>query len=708
MKWQPFVPEARANAQFVLDENTGAAIDVMLCAGVKVGNSVKLGEIFATHPGHHDYEMDHYIYTHVVVSEQYYNEADSCWRFKFFADAESRNTLQADFVQVADGQMQITLTAVNNSSEEAEWLVSLLASPNTHCLDSQIENKIIRCGELEFSFGFDVEWYNSPPLDNSVPLLPGMLLKWGKHPCPPDRKYVNFFREWKINSGQSGQYYVLMGENAKAHKCNDAELCMDKLLNSVEHDRLSDSVQHLANQTLLNRSYPPRVDFTGMPEPVYTPGASFDEEYFWDAGFIALGLVQFAPEKAFKCIAQHLPEQEFSLFPNSLGSKSLIQVAAAWELYQTQRDKRQLAELYPGLHELFLYCAGCKAWPGGICFDKCGNGLLVPPGGGSGLDDAPSQVWTRGHGVGWARQNHYWAKPFPVNSTGKVVDAASVNMTAFALLSAKLLKQICGVVGEQLPNVYDDYISRAEKSLQKLCWSEVTGHFHWTISSTGEQCPYYDLSGLTPLFSGSSASKDMQELMVGKLKECYLTEYGLTTVDPKADFYRVGYWNGAVWIPFHWMFWKSLLGMGRLDDAEAVAMNVVETYAANYKKLPVCYEKFDLETGSGCGDFSFSGLASIIINLWAGYRKPGTVSTGFFIIPETVNIAEDFSSMDMEFTVNEKNGSTGILAVLKPQCCYNVTINENECSVQSDEYGCIRLQVPVSCGSKIKINVRIV
>jgi hypothetical protein len=91
-----------------------------------------------------------------------------------------------------------------------------------------------------------------------------------------------------------------------------------------------------------------------------------------------------------------------------------------------------LKALYPGLHRLWLAAAGYNDWlPLKRNLDQDKDGLILAPGAGSGLDDAPSQAWCRGYSVTWARQEHYWIKPLAVNNTGKCLQPESVNMTLF-------------------------------------------------------------------------------------------------------------------------------------------------------------------------------------------------------------------------------------------------------------------------------------
>ena len=706
-EWQPFTPKARANAQAVINEKTGATLEVIFAAGIKVGKTAKYGEVFATHPGHHNYEMDHYVYSHVIVNELEYDEEESCWRFEVLADSEQKNTLSIDFIACGNRKIAAKLTAVNKSDETAVWFPAFMASANGQCEKVELRDKELIADDNRLTFVFDSDWNNTPPLTQHT-RLNGILLKWGADHFP-ERQYINFSRKLTIAPGETKTLWALIGDVEKdelpVQQLQNKTLFHPAMPSIQEHDKLAGLISHLANQLKFNRTYPPGVKYFGKPEAIYTPAASWDEEYLWDAGFVAAGFSVFAPEKAQNCIEQFIPFSKTTVYPNFHGSLSLVQVSAAWNLYQTTGDKEQLAALYPGLHEIFLYASGQKIWEFGENLDESGDGLISPKGGGSGLDDAPSQVWTRGYGVPWARQNHYWDNPFEVNPTGGLVRTASVNMTAFALLSAKLLQQICDALKINPPEEYQSFIDKSEKSLQKLSWNQDTGHFHWTVKGSKEQCPYYDLSGITPLFSASYSSQEQKEVLINNLLNVYMTEYGLTTVDQKADFYRVGYWAGAVWLPFHWLFWKTLLGLGRLEEAEEVAIRVVKNYNRNYEKLPVCYEKFDLESGQGCGEFSFSGLAGIVLNLWAGYRKPGTVSFGFFLTPKTIKVSKDLLNAELRMKCFEKTDKTAILIVLKANQTYQVNVNGSIQTAQSDKFGCIRFTVPVECNSEINVSM---
>ena len=186
---------------------------------------------------------------------------------------------------------------------------------------------------------------------------------------------------------------------------------------------------------------------------------------------------------------------------------------AALELFQQTGNREILKKLYPGLHALWRKASGLDTWNALRTFelDADKDGLISAPGGGSGIDDAPSQIWSRASGVDWARQENYWTTPIPANPTGKVIETESVNLTAFTILGAKILRLF-----EKNPE-FDNYIKLAENSLQKYCWNSGTGHFHWVTGDSHEQTPYFDLSGLTPLFSRTWKDEEQYKRMLEEL-----------------------------------------------------------------------------------------------------------------------------------------------------------------------------------------------
>ena len=215
MKWQPFVPKARANAQIVINEESGAAVNIILTAGLRTGKDVKRGEVFATHPGHHEYEMREFLFSHVAVRELEYDEETPSWHFEIMADTKRENFISARFIRIEDSNMLVKLKAVNNSASPATWNVAFFASPNEFCTNTKIHDRKIETEAGHIAFAFDAEWYNTPPITTRTK-LDGMFLEWGAT-SQDNRQYMNHFCEWELKPGKTAERLAVIGNIDENH-----------------------------------------------------------------------------------------------------------------------------------------------------------------------------------------------------------------------------------------------------------------------------------------------------------------------------------------------------------------------------------------------------------------------------------------------------------------------------------------------------------
>lgn len=81
------------------------------------------------------------------------------------------------------------------------------------------------------------------------------------------------------------------------------------------------------------------------------------------------------------------------------------------------------------------------------------------------------------------------------------------------------------------------------------------------------------LGGASPLFAGACTAEQAEGLWEKLASEEHLwSACGLSTVDRSAPYYRRdGYWNGAVWMPYQWMFFKAALDAGKTGFAFRIA-----------------------------------------------------------------------------------------------------------------------------------------
>ena len=120
------------------------------------------------------------------------------------------------------------------------------------------------------------------------------------------------------------------------------------------------------------------------------------------------------------------------------------------------------------------------------------------------------------------------------------------------------------------------------------------------------------------------------------------TQCGLTAVDQSAPYYRSdGYWNGSVWMPHQWFFWKAFLDMGRADEARCVARTALDVWKKEVESSHNCYEHFVVQTGQGSGWHHFGGLSTPVLCWYGAYFRPGRLTTGLDAWVETLEVDHD-------------------------------------------------------------------
>lgn len=672
MQWTPYVPGVGANAQLVLDPAAGGTLNFILCAGWRSGSKIKTGQIFCQRKAHYLPSLQLHAAVHTIPRELAY--IPECgWKTDILADAAQKHVLQAIFQIRSDGGLQIKVTAVNRSKTAAHWVVNLFHAVNVPGKAAGIP--------ADFTISDTLGMYTAAPFRGGEH-PDGLLADWGTI-----RDMKNYpdgltprFAPIDIPPQSEVTHWIFLGAK---NTVPEPELVFP------EGPAGEEAFSHLAAQLEITRIFPMVAEGKIYPHEIFTPCAHMDWPFIWDAGFTAAGLAVTNTELAEKCIASYLPDYPDSAWPCAIGATEPTQIMAALELVQQTGKKDLIKKFYPGLLALWRKAAGLETWNAlrTMELDADKDGLISAPGGGSGIDDAPSQIWARAAGVDWARQENYWTVPIPANPSGGVIETESVNLTAFTILGAKILRLF-----KNDPE-FDDYIKQAESSLQKYCWNEDTCHFHWVTGENHEQMPYFDLSGLTPLFSGTWKDDGQRKTMLKELFEKYMTPKGLTTVWQQASFYRVGYWCGAIWIPFHWMFWKFLIGEGLFKEARIMAERIVRTWHKAYRKFPVTYEKFDLETGDGGGSLEFGALAAVLLNLHAAYnnRKTKYRCLGWNTIPEKWEVSADLARAELCVV---STTDTGLRIMLSPDKVYRVTVNGSVKKLRSDNAGGLDIRFP--------------
>jgi hypothetical protein len=257
--------------------------------------------------------------------------------------------------------------------------------------------------------------------------------------------------------------------------------------------------------------------------------------------------------------------------------------------------------------------------------------------------------------------------------------------TAHIIRCAKMLK----LAAEQLgfpSECYDNDIRRFSESLNKNAWDEEAGYYSYTqYDRNGDFVGIFrhssgknfnmGLDGAMPLVSGCADGDRAARLWkhLEDPSECW-SPAGLSTVDRSAPYYRTdGYWNGAVWMPYCFFFWKAALDAGKADFAWQIASTCLEEFEQGTSDSYACYEHFSAENRLGAGWHHFAALSSPVVNFAASYGEPGTVTSGWDVLREYTHC--DGKNLETKLRFSGKDGGySTVIAVLE---CENCTASFN-------------------------------
>jgi hypothetical protein len=262
--------------------------------------------------------------------------------------------------------------------------------------------------------------------------------------------------------------------------------------------------------------------------------------------------------------------------------------------------------------------------------------------------------------------------------------------TAHGIRIAKILQMAARALGEAGDVLeYQVDIDSWVKSLNHYAWDEEAGYFSYLrhdqegqpqefLRHAGGQNFNMGLDGASPFFAGV-CTPVQESLILERLasSERMWTPLGICTVDKTADYYRVdGYWNGAVWFPQQWFFWKALLDIGQASFAGQIASTALETWKAEVDASYHCFEHFIVQTGRGAGWHQFSGLSTPVLLWYGAYHRPGRLTTGFDTWIHAQQFKDGNRHLDAELECqSSKERSFTILATMSPGQTYQTTWN---------------------------------
>lgn len=379
--------------------------------------------------------------------------------------------------------------------------------------------------------------------------------------------------------------------------------------------------QLMAATALTNITYPIYVKRSMIKH--HTPARFYNSLYTWDSGFIGLGLLELDKKRAIENLNVYVTEPGDNESAFILhGTPLPVQAYLYEEIWNRFQDKDALEFFYPRLRQYYDFLAGKLNSSNTARFK-------------SGLLNSWDYFYNSG---GWDDYPPQWEIHLKKH---RHISPAINN--AEAIRFAKILTMAATELGitDDLP-VYAQDIEKFTTALQKYSWDETCGYFSYVIHDENDKPTGFfrdtngvnfnmGMDGLTPLIAGI-CTEQQQKILFDKLEspEHFFTPVGLSTVDKTAPYYRQdGYWNGSVWMPHQWFFWKSALDHGKTDFARNVALTALELWQKECAATNYCFEHFDITSGRGCMCHNFGGLSSPVMNWFNAYFTQGRLTGGF-------------------------------------------------------------------------------
>jgi len=447
------------------------------------------------------------------------------------------------------------------------------------------------------------------------------------------------------------------------------------------------SQERMAATTLMNVVYPVYTRRSFIRH--YTPGKWWDCLYTWDSGFIGLGLLEIDIERAVDCLNAYVtdPGDPQAAFVHH-GSMVPVQIFLFHELWQRTQSQDLLASFYPSLRQYYLFLAGRL---GGSTTRSLRSNLLKTWDyfyNSGGWDDYPPQVHVHRNGLA--------ERVTPVITTAQAISSAKI-----LLMAAEAL----GIADDR--QTYLEDIASFSEALQQHAWDSEAGYFSYVVHDEAGQPREFlrhsqganynmGMDGASPLYAGVCTSVQAAELVERLFNPRRMwTHIGLSTVDQSAPYYQKdGYWNGAVWMPHQWFFWKGLLGLGYGALAEQIGRTALELWQAEVAASYNCFEHFIVQSGRGAGWHQFGGLSTPVLAWYNAYHRPGRLTAGL----DTWIVRQSFSDHNRSLNATLKfNGPadrpTTLLVTMQPGFSYTASWNGMDTPVTELYPGTLQVQL---------------
>ncbi len=428
------------------------------------------------------------------------------------------------------------------------------------------------------------------------------------------------------------------------------------------------SQKRMAATTFCNIVYPVYTQNQYIKH--HTSGRFWDSLYTWDSGFIGLGMMQQDIKRGIENLNAYLNEDdEQSAFIHH-GTPVPVQHYLFLELWNKTQSEELLEAYYTKLKRYYEFLSGInKSSTTRMDSDLIRTWDYFYNSGG--WDDYPPQKY--------------------IHDRKMEKNVAPVVSTSHCIRIAKILQMAASHL-----NLYNDVkaftkdIEKMSRALHTYSWDDESGYFGYVThdknqNPTGvlkfDDSINYNmgLGGAYPLVSGI-CKKDQQTVLLKhlKTKDKLWSDIGLSAVDQSAPYYSDnGYWNGTVWMPHQWFFWKTMLDIGQADFAYKIAKTGLDVWKKEVESSYNCYEHFVIETGRGAGWHQFGGLSTPVLSWFTAYYQQGNLTTGFNVWVQKKEFDENYSSLTANLKIfDTKTEEFSVIVCLNPNFSYQVYWND--------------------------------
>ncbi len=455
-------------------------------------------------------------------------------------------------------------------------------------------------------------------------------------------------------------------------------------------------VERLAAVLFSNVVYPVRIK--GQNIRHHPPGRWWDSLYTWDCGFIGLGMGEISPRRAVEMLNTYVTEvDDVEAAYVHHGSPVPVQFYLYFDLWQKTQDREMLAFFYPRLKKYLEYLAGIDPRSSTRPYE---HHLL--------------QTWELFYNSGgW---DDYPPQQFLTANEERRKHICPMVVSSHVAVASQIMAMAAQELGEDAaPWIH---LSAAlQKDMDSYAWDEASGLYGY-LEHDGQGHPqgvFLDpvsgenfnrgLDGAMPVLSGACDPERTDRVWNALADESrFQTDMGLSTVDQQAPYYSTkGYWNGAVWMPYQYLFWRGALDAGKGKFARMLAEKVLKTWQRETQDAYACFEHFMVESGRGAGWHHFGGLSSPVLNLYAAYFVPGRISTGFRSWIHDQQWSEDLRQVKLTISVQVGSGGEApICLVCMPESATYRVKRKGQLleGLQADE-GCLEIPLLIEEGKQV-------